>query len=105
MKDLRNKKKNLKRQLRLANFDEKEGLLKICQDLIEKHNAPSRAENQRKRRVKRRKEQGRFLQEPYKYARNIFDKPKSGVLKTEKSSGKISKRYVLWPQTTYSPRK
>ena len=105
MKDLRNKEKNLKRQLHLANFDEKEGLLKIWQDLKEKHNALSRGENQRKRRVKWRKEQGRFFQEPYKYARNIFDKLKSGVLKTEKFSGKISKRYVLWPQTTYSPRK
>ena len=85
MKDLRNKKKNLKRQLRLANFDEKEGLLKISQDLKEKHNALSRAKNQRKRRVRRRKEQGHFFQEPYKYAKNIFDKPKSGVLKTEKN--------------------
>ena len=54
MRDIRNKKKNLKRQLCLANFDEKEGLLKIWQDLKEKHNALSRAENQRKRRVKRR---------------------------------------------------
>ena len=36
VKDLRNKKKNLKRQLCLANFDEKEGLLKIWQDLKEK---------------------------------------------------------------------
>ena len=35
--------------------------------------------------MKRRKEQGRFFQEPYKYARNIFDKPKSGVRKTEKN--------------------
>ena len=39
MKDLRNKKKNLKRQLHLANFDKKEGLLKIWRDLKEKHNA------------------------------------------------------------------
>ena len=60
-------------------------MLKIWQDLKEKHNALSRAENQKKRRVKRRKEQGRFFQEPYKYARNIFDKPKLGVLKTEKN--------------------
>ena len=85
MKDLRNKKKNLKRQLRLANLDEKEGLLKIWQDLKEKCNTLSRVENQRKRWVKRRKEQGRFSQESYKYARNIFDKPKLGVLKTEKN--------------------
>ena len=84
MKALRNKKKNLKKQLRLANCDVTEGLLEIWQDLKEKHNALSSAENQRKRRVKRRKEQGHFFQEPYKYARNIFDKPKSGVLKTEK---------------------
>ena len=79
------RRKNLKRQLPLTNFDEKEGLLKIWQDLKEKHNALSRVENQRKRRVKRRKRQGRFFQEQYKYARNIFDKPKSGVLKTDKN--------------------
>ena len=85
MKDLRKKKKNLKRQLCFANFDEKEDLLKIWQDLKEKHNALSRVENQRKRRVKQRKEQEHFFQEPYKYARNISDKPKSCMLKTEKN--------------------
>ena len=84
MKDLRNKQRNLKRQLCFANFDEKEGLLKIWQDK-EKYNTLSRTENQRKRRVKQRNEQGCFFQEAYKYARNIFDKPKSGVLKTEKN--------------------
>ena len=30
------------------------------------------------------KKQECFFQEPYKYVRNIFDQPKSGVLKTEK---------------------
>ena len=34
--------------------------------------------------MKRRKEQERFFQEPYKYTRNIFDQSISGALKTEK---------------------
>ena len=38
-----------------SDYQEKD-LLKILQDLKEKHNAPSKAENLRKRRVKSRKE-------------------------------------------------
>ena len=75
MKDLRNKKRNLKRQLYLANFNEKEGLLKIWQDLKEKSNTLSREENQRKRRVKWRKEQGRFFQEPLRQPGRSADNP------------------------------
>ena len=87
------KKRSLKKQIRFANADEKEGLLKICQDLKEKLNALSKAENLRRRRVKRRKEQEFLLQVPYEYARNIFDQPKSGVLKIEKiCSGEILKK-------------
>ena len=47
MEDLRMKKRNLKKQIRFANADEKEGLLKIWQDLKEKHNALRKAENLR----------------------------------------------------------
>ena len=61
MLDLRMKKRNLKKQTRFANADEKAGLLKIRQDLKEKHNALNKAENPRKRWVKRRKEQERFF--------------------------------------------
>ena len=85
MQDLRMKKKNLKKQIHFIDADKKEGLLKIWQGLKEKNNALSKAENLRKRGVKRRKERERFFQEPYKYAKNIFDQPKSGVLKTEKT--------------------
>ena len=60
MQDLRMKKRNLKKQISLANADEKEGLLKIWKDLKEKHNALSKAENMRKRRVKWTKEQDVF---------------------------------------------
>ena len=60
MQDLRIKK-NLNKPIRFANADEKEGLLKIWQDYKEKHNVLSKAENLRKRRVKRRKEQERFF--------------------------------------------
>ena len=57
MQDAGMKKRNLKKQKRFANADEKEDLLKIWQDLKEKHNALNKAENLRKRRVKRKKEQ------------------------------------------------
>ena len=75
--------------------------LKIWQDLKEKHNALSKAQNLRKRPVKWRKEQECFLQEPYKYARNIFDQPKWGVFKTEKISGKTFKTHTLIPIDTF----
>ena len=52
MQDLRMKKRNLKKQIRFTNMDEKEGLLKIWQDLKEKDNNLSKAENLRKRQVK-----------------------------------------------------
>ena len=72
-------------------MDEKEGLLKTWQDLKEKHNVLTNAENLRKKRVKRKKKQEHSFQEPYKYARNIFDKLKSGVLQTEK---KVLKKQI-----------
>ena len=90
------KKRNLKKQISFANADEKEGLLKICQDLKEKHNALSKVENLRKRQVKCRKEQECFFQEPCKCMWNIFDQLKSGMLKTEK---KILEKYL---KDTYS---
>ena len=84
MQDFRMKKRNLKEQIHFANMDEKEGLLKIWQELKEKHNALSKAANLRKRQVKRGKKRKRFFLVPYKYARNIFDQPKSAMLKTKK---------------------
>ena len=52
LQDLRMKKRNLKKKISFANVDENEGLLKIWEDLKEKHNALSKAENLRKRLVK-----------------------------------------------------
>ena len=67
MKDLRNKKRNLKRQLHLANFDEKEGLLKIWQDLKEKQRSQQGGKPEKE--TSEAKERARaFFQEPYKYA-------------------------------------
>ena len=50
IQDLRMKKKNLKKKQ--TRFAPKEDLLKIWQDPKEKHNALSKAENLKKRRVK-----------------------------------------------------
>ena len=86
MEDMRNKKRHLKKLLRTAPQEEKEGLRKLWNELKTKHSALSKAEYLRQRRFKRKREQDRFFREPYKYARHIFDQPKSGVLKAEKSS-------------------
>ena len=66
--DLRMKKRNLKKQIRFTNIDERESLLKIWLDLKKKkekknthtHSALCKAENLWKRRVKRRKGQEYF---------------------------------------------
>ena len=67
MQDLWMKKRNFKKQVRFANVDEKEGLLKIWQDLKKKKKKKkntmllARQKICGKRRVKRWKEQERFF--------------------------------------------
>ena len=66
------KKRNLKKQICSANTNEKEGLLKIWQDLKEKHNALIKGENLRNRREKRRKEQERFFSRNHTNMRGTY---------------------------------
>ena len=80
MDTLRKRKRNLKKQMKTANNDEKKGLQEIWQHLKARHSALSRAESARKKRSQKRKNQERFLRDPFQFARQLFQQPKSGTL-------------------------
>ncbi|GFR65403.1 reverse transcriptase [Elysia marginata] len=80
MDKLRKQKRNLKKQMKAANSEEKKGLQEIWQHLKAKHSALSRAESARKKRNQKRKNQERFLRDPFQFVRRLFQQPKSGTL-------------------------
>ncbi|GFR89638.1 reverse transcriptase [Elysia marginata] len=80
MDKLRKQKRNLKKQMKAANSEEKKGLQEIWQHLKARHSALSRAESARKKRSQKRKNQERFLRDPFQFARQLFQQPKSGTL-------------------------
>ncbi|GFR82829.1 reverse transcriptase [Elysia marginata] len=79
MDKLRKQKRNLKKQMKAANSEEKKGLQEIWQHLKARHSALSRAESARKKRSQKRKNQERFLRDPFQFARQLFQQPKSGT--------------------------
>ena len=86
MEDLRNQKRHLKKLARTARPEEKEGYLKLWKDLKEKHSALSKAERASKKRRTRKRDQDRFFKEPFKYARSLFDQPRSGILDVDQET-------------------
>ena len=86
MEDIRNKKRHLRKLLKTAPNEEKEGLRKLWEELKVRHSALSKAEYLKTRRQRRKREQERFFREPFQYARNIFDQPRSGVLTADRTS-------------------
>ncbi|GFR86103.1 ATP synthase mitochondrial F1 complex assembly factor 1 [Elysia marginata] len=66
--------------MKAANSEEKKGLQEIWQHLKARHSALSRAESARKKRSQKRKNQERFLRDPFQFARKLFQQPKSGTL-------------------------
>ncbi|GFR85033.1 reverse transcriptase [Elysia marginata] len=80
MNKLRKQKRNLKKQILVANSEEKKGLQEIWQHLKARHSALSRAESARKKHSQKRKNQERFLRDPFQFARQLFQQPKSGTL-------------------------
>ena len=86
MKDIRKKKRRIKKQLKTASDHERPGLLEIWDELKSKHSALSKAERLRKRKNARKKDQERFFREPFQYARNLFDQPRGGTLRVEKET-------------------
>ena len=85
MEALRKRKKNLKRQMKTATTEEQIGLKSIWRDLQARHTALSRAESARKKRSLKKKKLDQFFQDPFNFARKLFEQPKSGSLVTEKN--------------------
>ncbi|GFO33247.1 prominin-1-a-like [Plakobranchus ocellatus] len=84
MDTLRKQKRKLKKQLRAASSEETNGLLVIWRQLKARHSALSRAESARKKRSQKRKNQERFIRDPFQFARQLFQQPKSGTLTVER---------------------
>ena len=83
---LRAQKRSLKKRMKVASDIEKEGLRVLWEELRIKHSALSKAEAARKKRSKRKKTQDRFFQDPFQFARKLFDQPRSGTLSTDKET-------------------
>ena len=86
MEELRRQKKGIKRQMRTASEAEKRGLLEVWKQLKAQHSALSKAERLRRQKRARRMEQERFFRDPYQYARELFDQPRSGTLRVEQKT-------------------
>ncbi|GFO12062.1 reverse transcriptase [Plakobranchus ocellatus] len=89
MDTLRKQKRKLKKQIRAASSEETNGLLVIWRQLKARHSALSRAEFARKKRSQKRKNQERFIRDPFTFARQLFQQPKSGTLTVERKSSKL----------------
>ena len=57
-----------------------------------RHSALSRAESARKRRSQKKKNQERFYKDPFQFARQLFQQPKSGSLSVQKEQLEIHLR-------------
>ncbi|GFO35898.1 reverse transcriptase [Plakobranchus ocellatus] len=77
MGTLRKKKRKLKKQIRATSSEETNGLLVIWRQLKARHSALSSAESARKKRSQKRKNQERFIRDPFQFARQLFQHPKS----------------------------
>ncbi|GFN80460.1 reverse transcriptase [Plakobranchus ocellatus] len=84
MDTLREQKRKLKKQIRAASSEETNGLLVIWRQLKARHSALSRAESARKKRSQKRKNQERFIRDPFQFARQLFQQPKTGTLTVER---------------------
>ncbi|GFN81899.1 reverse transcriptase [Plakobranchus ocellatus] len=84
MDTLRKQKRKLKKHIRAASSEETNGLLVIWRQLKARHSALSRAESARKKRSQKRKIQGCFIRDPFQFARQLFQQPKSGTLTVER---------------------
>ena len=84
MEILRKQKKNLRKQMNPATGEEKNGLQELWRCLKARHSALSRAESTRKRRSPKKKNQERFYKDPFQFARQLFQQPRSGSLSVQK---------------------
>ena len=58
--------------------EKKNGLHELWRGLKARHSALSRAESARKRRSQKKKNQERFYKDPFQFARQLFQQPRSG---------------------------
>ncbi|GFN86922.1 polyprotein [Plakobranchus ocellatus] len=86
MGTLRKQKKKLKKLSRAASSEETNGLLVIWRQLKLKarHSALSRSESARKKHSQKRKNQERSIWDPFQFARQFFQQPKSGTLTVDR---------------------
>ncbi|GFO34064.1 reverse transcriptase [Plakobranchus ocellatus] len=84
MDTLRKQKRTLKKQIGAASSEEMNGLLVIWRQLKARHSLLSRAESARKKGSQKKKNQERFIRDPFQFARQLFQKPKSGTLTVER---------------------
>ncbi|GFO37380.1 reverse transcriptase [Plakobranchus ocellatus] len=80
MDTLLKQKRKLKKQIKTACSEETNGLLVIWRQLKARHSALSRAESARKKHSQKRKKQECFIGDPFQFARQLFQQPKSGTL-------------------------
>ncbi|GFN87643.1 reverse transcriptase, partial [Plakobranchus ocellatus] len=84
MDTLRKQKRKLKKQIKAASSEETNGLLVIWRQLKARHSALSRGESARKKRSQTRKNQIRFIRDPFQFARQLFQQHKSGTLTVDR---------------------
>ncbi|GFO39075.1 polyprotein [Plakobranchus ocellatus] len=103
MDTLRKQKRRLKKQIRAASSEETNGLLVIWRQLKARHSALSRAESARKKRSQKRKNQERFIRDPFQFARQLFQQPKSGTLTVEREELEthLRSRHIQIPLARY----
>ena len=77
---LRRRQRDLKRQLETVSEAERPGLQELLTDLKRQILVISRAENQRKRRKRKRKARQSFYKNPYAFAKKLFSETKSGTV-------------------------
>ena len=70
--------------MKSATEEEKSGLQGLWRGLKARHSALSRAESARKRRSQKKKNQERFYKDPFQFARQLFQQPRSGSLSGKK---------------------
>ena len=84
METLRKQKKNLRKQMKSATEEEKNGLQELWRGVKTRHSALSRAESAKKRRSQKKKNQERFYKDPFQFARQLLQQPRSGSLSVKK---------------------
>ena len=78
--------------MKSATEEEKNGLRELWRGLKARHPALSRAESARKRRSQKKKNQKRFYKDPFQFARQLFQQPRSDSLSVQKEQLKTQLR-------------